>query len=258
MLNMIPRDVIPGPSGPTVLLLHAYPFDHRMWLPTADRLGGVPLLMVDAPGFGESPASNDTPSLDAYADEIVAGLGKFGIERIIPVGNSMGGYVALALAERHPELVSGIGMIGTRAEEDSVTAKAARFEAVVSMLAGGRENILTPQVEGMFTDSTRRARPEVVSQAVQWSREASDEGLSWAQRAMANRPNRVHVLENFGKPVMVMRGEVDQISPAEASAQMAQAAGTEVIEVHQTSHLVPIENPGAVSRHLMTLYPQCI
>lgn len=258
MLNMIARDVIPGPSGPTLLLLHAYPFDHRMWLPTADRLAGVPILMVDAPGFGQSAPSTDTPSVDAFADEIVAGLGKFGIERIIPVGNSMGGYAALALAERHPELVSGLGLVGTRADADTVSAKASRFEAIVSMLAGAREEILTPQVEAMFTESTRQARPEVVSQAVDWSRDASDEGLSWAQRAIANRPDRLQVLQNFHKPVMVMRGDADSVTPLEAAQAMAQAAGVDLLEAHQTSHLIPIENPGAVSRHLMTLYPQCI
>lgn len=258
MLNMIAQDVIPGPSGPTVVFLHAFPMDHRMWLPTTDRLAGVPLLLVDAPGFGESEPKSDTPSLDAFADEIVAGLGKYGIERIIPVGNSMGGYVALAIAERHPDVVAGLGLISTRADADSVTDKAVRFENLINMLAGSRESILTPQVESMFTDSTRRARPEVVAQAVEWSRHASDEGISWAQRAMAARPDRRHVLEAFDGPVMVMHGEADTISPLEASETLAALGNTDLIEVHDTSHLIPIENPGAVSRHLMALYPQCI
>lgn len=258
MLNMIARDIIPGPTGPTMVLLHAFPMDHQMWLPTADRLGGVPLLMVDAPGFGATPPVMDTPSLDVYADEIVANLGRFGIERIIPVGNSMGGYVALAILERHPDVVAGLGLIGTRADADSVSEKATRFEGLITMLAGDRAELLTPQVESKFTESTRRARPEVVAQAVEWSTQATNEGISWAQRAMAARPDRLHLLEEFGKPVMVMRGEADTVSPAAASEAMAQAAGTEVIEVHETSHLVPIENPGAVSRHLMALYPQCM
>lgn len=255
---MIARDIIPGPSGPAVLLLHAYPFDHRMWLPTVDRLAGVPILLVDAPGFGGSEPYVDTPSLDAYADEIVASLGRFGVERIIPVGNSMGGYVALALLERHPDVVAGLGLLGTRADADSVSAKAGRFENLVTMLAGRREDLLTPQIESMFTESTRRSRPEIVSQAVAWSREASDEGISWAQRAIASRPDRLDLLRSFGKPVLVMRGEQDTVTPLEAATDMAQAAGVDVVEVHETSHLIPIENPGAASRHIMTLYPQCM
>lgn len=255
---MISRDIIPGPTGPAVLLLHAYPFDHRMWLPTVDRLAGVPILLVDAPGFGKSDPSVDTPSLDAYADEIVANMGRFGVERIIPVGNSMGGYVALALLERHPDVVAGLGLIGTRADSESADAKAARFEHLVTMLAGRREEMLTPQVEAMFTASTRRARPEVVSQAVAWSRDATDEGLSWAQRAISSRPDRLETLRRFNRPVLVMRGELDTVTPAEKAADLAAAAGVEVVEVHETSHLIPIENPGAASRHIMTLYPQCV
>lgn len=258
MLNMIARDIIPGPIGPTMVLLHAFPMDHRMWLPTADRLGGMPLLMVDAPGFGQTPPMMDTPSLDAFADEIVANLGKFGIERIIPVGNSLGGYVALTILERHPDVVAGLGLIGTRADADTVSEKADRFENLITMLAGDRASLLTPQIESQFTASTRRARPEVVSEAVQWSEEASNEGISWAQRAMAARPDQMALLESFGKPVLVMRGEEDPVISPERAAAMAQAAHTEVVEVHETSHLVPIENPGAVSRRLMALYPQCM
>ncbi|WP_252865361.1 hypothetical protein [Mobiluncus mulieris] len=37
---------------------------------------------------------------------------------------------------------------------------------------GAARRIADPQVESMFTESTRRARPEIISQAVQWSRDA--------------------------------------------------------------------------------------
>ena len=75
---------------------------------------------------------------------------------------------------------------------------------------------------------------------------------------MAARPDRIALLESFDKPVLVMRGEEDPVISPECAAATAQAARTEVVEVHETSHLVPIENPGAVSRRLMALYPQCM
>lgn len=256
-LNFIARDIQRVTSRPAVLLLHAYPMDHRMWLSVMDRLDGMPLLLVDAPGFGGSDPTVDTPSLEAFADEIASSLGRFGIEKVVAVGNSMGGYAALALGERHPKLVSGIAMIGSRADADTEAARGRRIENLVSILAGRREEILTPAVEGMFSEQTRRVRPEVVEQAVEWSREASREAISWAQRAISVRPDRMHVLETLGVPGLVMRGEEDALCPAEHCQEMALRLGTQVVEVRGAAHLIPIEDPGAVSRALMSLYPQC-
>lgn len=256
-LHILTRDIQQVGSRPVALFFHAYPMDHRMWLAVIDRLDGMPVMLVDAPGFGASEATVDTPSVDAYVDSVASQLGRYGVEKVVAIGSSMGGYAALALAARHPKLMSGIAMIGSRADADTAELKASRLENLVKMMAGGRQEILDKAVEAMFSESTRRIRPEIVQQAIAWSHDASDDGIAWAQRMIMARPARMDVLQNIGLPGLVMRGEEDQMVSEEHNREMALSLGTEVVPVRSTGHLIPIEDPGAVSRALMTLYPQC-
>src|SRR4029453_9152463 len=87
-------------KGTPLLLLHGYPFDHTMWEKVvakfeADRR----FLAPDLRGFGVAPGPAE-PSLELMADDVAQQLPG----EVIIAGFSMGGYVALALAEKHPEL----------------------------------------------------------------------------------------------------------------------------------------------------------
>ncbi|MDO5672238.1 MAG: alpha/beta hydrolase [Actinomycetaceae bacterium] len=256
-LNVTTRDIDRVGTRPTALFLHAYPLDHRMWEPVIDRLDGVPLMVVDAPGFGGSESFLDTPSLESYADQIASVVGRYGVEKVVPIGCSLGGYVALALAQRHPRIVSGIGMIASKADADSDEGRIKRIETLVGMLAGRRLELMEPAIESMFSAVTLRNNPELVQQVKDWGAEASREGLIWAQRAMSVRPDRLEVLEELGLPGLVMRGEDDTFVTPEQASRMAAALGTQVVEVRSAGHLLPLEDPGAVSRYVMTLYLKC-
>ena len=58
------------------------------------------------------------PSLEAAADAVAATLARHGVTRAVVAGLSMGGYVALALVERHPELVAGLALVDTKSTPD--------------------------------------------------------------------------------------------------------------------------------------------
>uniref|UniRef100_UPI003B3A912D alpha/beta fold hydrolase n=1 Tax=Pseudactinotalea sp. TaxID=1926260 RepID=UPI003B3A912D len=89
-----------------LVLLHAFPLDSRMWHPVTERLPReIPVVLVDAPGFGGTPAGE--PGLDHVAAQVVDGIRGLGAERAVVAGLSMGGYIALAVAERAPGLLAG-------------------------------------------------------------------------------------------------------------------------------------------------------
>ncbi|MFI1987912.1 alpha/beta fold hydrolase [Actinoplanes sp. NPDC020271] len=94
-------------SGPDVLLLHSTICDRRMWAPQVPALtaAGFRVTTVDLRGFGESPLPGK-PWNDA--DDVVA---LFGDEPVALVGSSGGGYVALEIAARFPERISGLVLL---------------------------------------------------------------------------------------------------------------------------------------------------
>jgi pimeloyl-ACP methyl ester carboxylesterase len=82
-----------------------------------DKLDGrAKLLFVDRPGHGNSDKGGRENILpDGQADAIAILMSKRGVQRAIVVGHSLGGAIAVALAARHPELVSGLVLMSPAA-----------------------------------------------------------------------------------------------------------------------------------------------
>src|SRR4051812_4216194 len=99
---------------PPLILIHGYPFDHTMWKSVIAALGNITKVIApDLPGFGDNPAEVTEPSLEVMADDIADLFEFHHITHAVVAGMSMGGYVALAFAERHKERLAGLGLIST-------------------------------------------------------------------------------------------------------------------------------------------------
>lgn len=105
-------------EGPTAVLLHAGVADRRAWGAVADALSGdspsadgLDLVAYNRRGYGDSPVAAD-PSSFTHVGDLVAVLDGLGLDRVLLVGNSMGGALALDTALLHPDRVAGIVLIG--------------------------------------------------------------------------------------------------------------------------------------------------
>jgi pimeloyl-ACP methyl ester carboxylesterase len=102
------------------VLVHGFPLAGWMWDAQAEPLAARRRVLIpDLRGFGRSPLPPDpAPTIDDYADDLVALLDARGLVRATFAGLSMGGYVLLSLAERHPGRISGLVFSDTRATAD--------------------------------------------------------------------------------------------------------------------------------------------
>ncbi|MPV49934.1 alpha/beta fold hydrolase [Pseudactinotalea sp. HY160] len=249
-----------GPAGGLPLvLLHAFPLDSRIWDDALPHLRSVPVVTLDAPGFGGSAPLPGEPSLEAYADAVHSTLTGAGIGRAVVAGLSMGGYTALALAERHPGLLAGIGLLDTKAEADSEQARAGRLAVAGRAEEVGAEAVLG-MVETLLAPATRARRPEITDRVRGRLAEAPGPAIAWAQRAMAARPGRLGVLERVTGPGLVLRGEFDAAIPPAALESMAAALGrgpgpgAEPVTVPGAGHLSCLEAPAEVAAALLRLH----
>ncbi len=246
-------------SGAPVVLLHAFPMDSTLWAAQRAALGraGHRVIAPDLPGFGGSALAQDAPSLDVMADAVVELLDHLGIERAVVGGLSMGGYVTMALLRRHPDRLSAIILADTKAGAD-VPEAAANRETVAAEVesAGTTAGIADAMLPNLLGATTRGSRPEVVATVRRWILAQPAPGVAWAQRAMAVRPDSLVDIGAFGRPMLVLYGSEDTISPAADAALMVEAArsggsDTTVVEIPSAGHLSAVEDPDAVTHALL-------
>lgn len=88
-------------SGPPLVLLHGIGHHWQAWLPVMDRLAEAhDVIAVDLPGFGESPmpAGGAARDMAMAVEGISSFVAKLGLDRPHVAGNSLGGAIALELA----------------------------------------------------------------------------------------------------------------------------------------------------------------
>lgn len=261
-LHMV-RKGIPGTMP--LVLLHAFPVDHRMWLDVTDLLPGERTVYApDLPGFGTSPSGPDVaeavgadpeaPSIDVMADGVAATLRRAGIERAVVAGLSMGGYVALSILERHPDLVAGLGLIDTKATADDDAARAKRYELADTLVAEQRVEAVFGMRTSVLGRTNRISRPDLVERIEGWINDQGPSGVAWALRAMATRPDRSHLLPTFAGPSLVVVGEEDDLAPVDVARKMSYALqDSDLWIVPRSGHLTSNESPQPVASGLSRL-----
>jgi pimeloyl-ACP methyl ester carboxylesterase len=227
------------PDTPLVLL-HAFPLDHRMWdgVRVDDR---IEVIAPDQRGFGAAPLGADEPDLARVAADVIARLDG---RRALIGGCSMGSYVAMAVLRAAPELVAGLVLVSSRATADTDAARANR-EAMASRIeAEGPGFVADAMLPALLGVETHDRRPEVVDTVRTLVSEQDGAAIAWAQRAMAGRPDSTELLRAADVPTLIVRGEQDTLIPAEeADALAALMPKAEFVVLAGAGHLPPLEAP---------------
>jgi len=238
-----------GGAGLPLVLLHGFPLDHRMWDAAAALVPGErPVLAVDLPGTPADDQELPEPSLDESADRVAAELRAAGVDRAVVAGLSMGGYVVLALLERHPDLVAGAGLVDSKSTADTDDARANRLRIAAEADQSGTVAPVRPMSTTLLGESSRTSRPELVDTLAGWIEDQRPAGVAWSQRAMAARPDRTDVLRAYTGAALVLVGDEDTVTPVEAAEHMAAAVPqAALVVVPRAGHMSALEQPAAVA-----------
>jgi pimeloyl-ACP methyl ester carboxylesterase len=103
-------EVLAGSSRP-VLAVHGISSHRRLWLWLRRAAPEVTLVAPDLRGRADSVAVQGPSSPERHADDLALLLDHLGLDRVPVLGMSMGGFVALHLADRHPDRVASVVLV---------------------------------------------------------------------------------------------------------------------------------------------------
>ena len=239
-------------SGPALLFLHGYPFDGTLWRHQAGAFPGWRTLIPDLRGLGRSDAPDLGYSMATYADDLAGLLDAIGVDEVVLVGLSMGGYIALEFLRRHRPRVRGLVLADTRAQADSAEGRKGRETAMAAVREGGAPLIadqMLPRLLGPTASEPLRDSIRTMMAS------APVAGILGALAAMRDRPDSTDFLPSLGGlPTLVVVGAEDQLTPPKDAEAMAKAIpGARLAVIPHAGHMAPLEQPEAFNEHLRAL-----
>ncbi|UXY22805.1 4-carboxymuconolactone decarboxylase [Streptomyces cynarae] len=201
------------------------------------------VFRFDLPGHGGAPA-HPAGSVADLTTRLLATLDALGVQRFGYAGCALGGAVGIELALRHPERLASLVLIA--ASPRFGTADEFRQRGVI-VRTNGLDPIARTSPERWFTGGFAAAQPAITEWAVQMVR-TTDPGCYIAScEALAAFDVRAE-LGRIGVPTLVLVGSEDQVTgPAEARTLVAGIPDARLAVVPGASHLVPVEQPAAVT-----------
>jgi pimeloyl-ACP methyl ester carboxylesterase len=228
-------------QGVPLVFVHGFPLNRECWRLQVDSLSGIcRTVALDLRGFGSSDATSGTTTMDRFADDIAALLGDLDAGPAILVGHSMGGYVTLAFARRHADLLRGLVLVATRAGQDSPEAAAGRRATAEKVRAEGARVVIDGMAPKMLASGNEDAAMQAAVRG--FMEPASRDGVIGALLGMAERPDSTPMLEQIEVPTLVVTGDGDLvIDPAESQTLTQAIPGSQLHVIPDAGHLVAYE-----------------
>lgn len=230
-------------KGEPLVLIHAFPTDERLWeLQRAGLKKNFRVITLDLWGFGKS-ASVDGRAVTMvdYADEVKQLLDQLHIHKAIIGGESMGGYIALAVFEKYPDSVSGLVLSDTQSIADSFDATSKREATAVDVLEHGTAKLIS----GFMPKALTPEASEQTSRFLQNILESqSSTAVASALRGMALRTDTSNLLSNTQLPILIITGDQDALISPQQSQNMHQLAkNSKLVTIANAAHLSSLEQP---------------
>jgi pimeloyl-ACP methyl ester carboxylesterase len=249
-------------AGDPILLIPGLGLDHnyyRFGIPLLSR--HLQVLAVDPRGIGRSTKSPPPYTVEAWADDFAVMIDKLGFGPIHVLGSSLGGSMALALAQRHPGKLKSLIVVGGFSELDRATELNFRLRLRLIEKLGMSDEVA--DYMGLWTltrkfinsddgFATMRANQANIRANSADSYSAFVEALlKWGrcQPGQEQEPKFTTLLDSITTPTLVVTSDNDHLIPKELSDLIAdRIAGAKLVVMPGAGHIPFMEQPDEVVR----------
>jgi pimeloyl-ACP methyl ester carboxylesterase len=249
-------------AGEPILLIPGLGLDHnyyRFGIPLLSR--HLQVLAVDPRGIGRSTKSPPPYTVEAWADDFAVMIDKLAFGPIHVLGSSLGGSMALALAQRHPGKLKSLIVVGGFSELDRATELNFRLRLRLIEKLGMSDEVA--DYMGLWTltrkfinsdagFATMRANQANIRANSAQSYSAFVEALlKWGrcQPGQEREPKFTALLDSIKTPTLVVTSDNDHLIPKELSDLIAaRIAAAKLVVMPGAGHIPFMEQPEEVVR----------
>lgn len=228
-------------KGTTVVLLHGFLENKTMWnafIPEFSKRNRV--ITIDLLGHGETDCLGYVHSMEDQADMVHAVLHELKIRKVIFIGHSMGGYVALAFAELYPEMMKGLVLLNSTSKADSDERKSNRDRAIKAV----KQNytaFVRMSIANLFSEDNRERLDDAIEKVKLEALKTPLQGIVASLEGMKIRKDREVILHFAPYPIQLILGKKDGVLIYDDN--LDQIEGTKVqLTTFEDGHMSHIEN----------------
>lgn len=260
---MIEKFIMAGPTAlhvcdsqkgdECVVLLHGYLESMLVWDDFVPLLyKEVRVVTLDLPGHGISVVQGEVHTMDFLADTVADGLRALGIARCTLVGHSMGGYVALAFCERHPEMLDGLVLLSSTPNADTEEKAANRRREIALVREGKKDALARVAPEGGFAAENRTRMKDDIEDLTEQVFVTEDDGIVALLNGMIARKDQNEMLRQSKVPQLFIFGRKDNYIPVETAEALAAAhPQARVVWLENSGHMGFLEEPKATAAAIL-------
>ena len=246
-------------EGLPVVLVHGFGEDSRVWDAQLDALKDYHLIVPDLPGTNRSEMIDDM-SMEGMA----AALERLIVHEtatvyykegepgsVVMIGHSMGGYITLAFAEKHPQMLRGFGLFHSSAYADTDEKKQNRRKSIDFIRRNGAFEFLKTAVPNLYYPENRESLSEEIRAHLETTHNFSAEMLVSYYQAMIDRPDRRQVLQDAHVPVLFILGKQDTAVSFDDGLEQSHIPRSSYVHILESSgHMGMREQTEEANEHL--------
>jgi len=237
-------------QGEAIVLLHGFLENSSMWKdmkPTLLKNNRV--ICVDLLGHGQTPCLGYIHTMSDMAEVVLSVLIHLKLKTYTLIGHSMGGYVALALAEKNPEAVSRLCLMNSTYSADDCERKALRKRAN-TMAQSNYEALVRMSFTNLFSKVSRERYKTEVTSALNQALLTPVQGYIAAQEGMRLREDKKEFFKALDAKKLIVIGRKDPV--VDGALLVRETLNTDIVcEQLSHGHMSYIENKSELSYLIM-------
>ncbi|WP_025742206.1 alpha/beta fold hydrolase [Aquimarina pacifica] len=230
-------------NGIPIVFLHGFLENSSMWKETVTYLPNTyQCITIDLLGHGETECIGYIHTIEEMAKAVKAVLDHIKVSKVVLVGHSMGGYVALALIDFFPDLVSGLVLLNSTSYADSEERKINR-ERAIGVVKKNPQAFTSMAIANLFAQEHRDQHLDQIQVIKKIASLTPLQGIIAALEGMKIRKDNAAVLSNFEGAKIIFSGKQDPVLSHANSQRESKECNTDLVSF-DGGHMTYLENKG--------------